>query len=186
MTELKYIRTDRNGTKYFEDWTCPRCGGAGASDNWWRTGRTCYACGGSGKRDKPTIHKEYTEAHAAKLESKRNAAAVKKLAEKMAANPPQPIPVAPVIEKPASEWLFEAGDKIEIEVTFKHAPSFVSRFGVAYIYTFEDPNGNQLVWKTSTYKPITDDAKLRIAGTVKEHNEYNGAKQTVLTRVKTL
>ena len=27
-----YIRTDKNGTKIYHDWTCPRCGGAGYAD----------------------------------------------------------------------------------------------------------------------------------------------------------
>ena len=71
MFELQYIRTDRNGTKIFHDWTCPRCGGAGRSDNWWQTGFTCYACGGTGKRNTPKEVKEYTPEYAAKLEARR-------------------------------------------------------------------------------------------------------------------
>lgn len=71
MNELQYIRTDRNGTKIFHDWTCPRCGGAGRSDNWWRTGFTCHACGGTGKRNTLKVVKEYTPEYAAKLEAKR-------------------------------------------------------------------------------------------------------------------
>lgn len=71
MNELQYIRTDRNGTKVFHDWTCPRCGGAGRSDNWWRTGYTCHACGGTGRRNTPKVVKEYTPEYAAKLEAKR-------------------------------------------------------------------------------------------------------------------
>ena len=73
MSELQYIRTDRNGTKIFHDWTCPRCGGAGRSDNWWRTGYTCHECGGSGKRNAPKEVKEYTPEYAAKLEARRAA-----------------------------------------------------------------------------------------------------------------
>lgn len=73
MSELQYIRTDKNGTKYFNDWNCPRCGGAGESDKWLFTGRTCYACGGTGKRAKPLVIKEYTEKYAAKLAAKRRA-----------------------------------------------------------------------------------------------------------------
>lgn len=69
--KLQYVRTDRNGTKYYRDWTCPRCGGAGQADKWAFTGLTCYACGGTGKRVKPLIVKEYTEEHAAKLEARR-------------------------------------------------------------------------------------------------------------------
>ena len=72
-----YIRTDKNGTKIFHDWTCPRCGGAGACDKWYYTGRICYECGGSGKRRSPLIVKEYTEEYSAKLEARRMAKAEK-------------------------------------------------------------------------------------------------------------
>lgn len=81
MTELQYVRTDRNGTKYFYDWTCPRCAGAGAADKWMFTGRICYACGGTGKRAKPLTVKEYTPEHEAKLEAKRMARQAKYEAE---------------------------------------------------------------------------------------------------------
>lgn len=73
MEELQYIRTDRNGTKYYYDWNCPRCGGTGESDNWAFTGRTCYACGGTGRRAKPLVVKEYTDEYAATLAAKRKA-----------------------------------------------------------------------------------------------------------------
>lgn len=78
---LQYVRTDRNGTKYFYDWTCPRCAGAGEADKWMMTGRTCFACGGTGKRARPLTVKEYTEEHAAKLEAKRIARQAKYEAE---------------------------------------------------------------------------------------------------------
>lgn len=67
---LEYIRTDRNGTEIYHDWNCPRCGGAGQSDNWWRTGKTCYECGGTGRRIKPAIVKKYTPEHEAVLAEK--------------------------------------------------------------------------------------------------------------------
>ena len=75
MGKYEYIRTDRNGTKIYHDWDCPRCGGAGRSDNWWRTGFTCHECGGTGKRAHPRIVKEYTEEYAAKLDARRAAKA---------------------------------------------------------------------------------------------------------------
>ena len=80
----EYIRTDKNGTKIYHDWTCTRCGGAGASDRWIFTGRTCYECGGSGRGHKPAIVKEYTPEYEAKLKARREARAAKRLAE----NPP--------------------------------------------------------------------------------------------------
>lgn len=73
MTELEFVRIDRNGTKIYHDWTCPRCGGAGQSDNWWRTGKICYECGGTGKRRQPKVVKEYTAEYKEKLEKRRAA-----------------------------------------------------------------------------------------------------------------
>lgn len=71
--ELQYYKTDRNGTKYYYDWTCQRCGGAGASDKWCFTGRICYECGGSGKAHKPQVVKVYTPEYEAKLAARRQA-----------------------------------------------------------------------------------------------------------------
>ena len=71
--KLQYFKTDRNGTKYYYDCTCSRCGGAGESDNWWRTGKLCYECGGTGKRRNPKIVKEYTPEYQAKLIERRKA-----------------------------------------------------------------------------------------------------------------
>jgi hypothetical protein len=81
---LEYIRTDKNGTKIFHDWTCQRCGGAGSSTKWAFTGCICYECGGSGRGLKPAIVKEYTPEYEAKLKARREARAAKRLAE----NPP--------------------------------------------------------------------------------------------------
>lgn len=78
--ELIYIRTDKNGTKYFHDWKCPRCGGAGFADKWIATGRVCYECGGTGKRATPKTVKEYTDEYAAKLDARRRAADEKRAA----------------------------------------------------------------------------------------------------------
>lgn len=74
---VKYIRTDKNGTKIFYDYTCPRCCGYGMLDKWINTGKVCYACGGSGVRPVAKVVKEYTEEYAAKLEARRNARAAK-------------------------------------------------------------------------------------------------------------
>lgn len=79
--ELVYIRTDKNGTKYFHDWMCPRCGGAGFSDKWIATGRVCFECGGSGKRRVAKIVKEYTPEYWEKLQAKRHAKAEKQAEE---------------------------------------------------------------------------------------------------------
>lgn len=68
-----YIRTDKNGTKIFYDFTCPRCAGAGFSDKWAETGRVCFACGGSGKRTRAKVVKEYTQEYFEKLQARQRA-----------------------------------------------------------------------------------------------------------------
>ena len=80
-TPMQFIKTDKNGTKIFHDWNCPRCGGAGRCDKWCFTGYECFQCGGTGKRTTPKIVKEYTAEYRAKLDA-RNA--------KRYPKPPQP------------------------------------------------------------------------------------------------
>lgn len=82
--DLVYIKTDKNGTKYYNDINCPRCSGYGELSKWEHTGRICYACGGDGKRPQPKIVKVYTPEYEAKLEARRAAKAIKKNAEKEA------------------------------------------------------------------------------------------------------
>lgn len=76
------FKTDRNGTKYFYDWTCTRCGGIGFADKWIATGKTCWGCGGTGKLPAPKIVKEYTPEYWAKLEAKRQDKAKKQAEER--------------------------------------------------------------------------------------------------------
>lgn len=78
MSKMVYIRTDKNGTKIYHDYTCPRCGGAGGADKWQYTGWKCYECSGTGERiNKPQVVKEYTPEYRAKLDAQ-----AKKRAEK--------------------------------------------------------------------------------------------------------
>lgn len=79
--EDKLIKVDKNGTKYYADYTCQRCDGAGASDRWLYTGRTCYDCGGSGKSATPHIYKVYTPEYQAKLDARRAKRNEKRIAE---------------------------------------------------------------------------------------------------------
>lgn len=85
MEKRIYIRTDRNGTKYYHDYTCPRCGGAGRCDKWALTGYTCYQCGGEGRLPVPQVIKVYTPEHEEKLHAKRVARLEQREAERKAA-----------------------------------------------------------------------------------------------------
>ena len=72
------IRIDKNGTKYWADDTCPRCGGAGERSEWYYTGLLCYECGGTG-RSRTRVQKEYTQEYWDKLQTQRLKREAKKL-----------------------------------------------------------------------------------------------------------
>lgn len=84
FAETKPFKVDKNGTQYFADWTCRRCGGQGGADQWAYTGYTCYECGGSGRARTPEIYKVYTPEYEAKLEERRAKRMAKKKAERAA------------------------------------------------------------------------------------------------------
>lgn len=95
------------------------------------------------------------------------------------------------------EYVGKAGEKIQIEVTLEKEARYETSYGMMSLYKFKDANGNILVWKTSTFlcrRKVVDGCEysvgieegetFTIKATIKEHSEYLGEKQTVLTRVK--
>lgn len=91
-------------------------------------------------------------------------------------------------EAQASNHVGSVGDRIQISVQFvKCLTSWENTFGyyptTTYLYKIVDQEGNVFTWKTSTF---LDEENLpqMITGTVKEHSEFRGVKQTALTRCK--
>lgn len=77
-----YIKTDKNGTKIYHDYTCQRCGGHKYIEHLKHVeGGICFACGGTGLRNKPLVIKHYTPEYQAKLDAKREAKLIKELTE---------------------------------------------------------------------------------------------------------
>lgn len=92
-------------------------------------------------------------------------------------------------EAQTSNHIGSVGDRIQIDVqSVKCLTSWENNFGyyptVTYLYKIVDQNGNVFTWKTSNVLN-EDEPPVTIKGTVKEHGEYRGVKQTVLTRCKT-
>lgn len=85
-------------------------------------------------------------------------------------------------------YIGEIGEKINVLTKFYNY-SYYDRLS-AYtgmlercnIYTFLDENGNRIVWKTTSREDFEVGDEVMIKGKVKSHSEYNGAKQTVITR----
>ena len=88
----------------------------------------------------------------------------------------------------SSEYQGDVGQRKDFTLTYSHHVSFMTNYGVQYIYIFVDDNGNVFIWKTAKWidDKYTEEnkEKIRLKGTIKEHKEYNGVKQTVITRCK--
>ena len=219
MTKL-LVKTDKNGTKYFqEDCKCWKCGGSGIYE--WgavinghcQYSGVCYSCGGSGVVTVKT--KEYTPEHEAKLqaqsekreakrEAERQQAEVARIAknaerEKAAAERQAQIDA----ENAKSNFVGSVGDKVDLVVTLAFETSFevpsFRGYGTAEmtVYGFKDEAGNIFVWKTGSVLSVEKQVKghiefdyahkgdkIHIKGSIKDHSDYKGTKQTVLTRTK--
>ena len=87
-----------------------------------------------------------------------------------------------------SAYVGAEGEKVELTLQLVKVGGYESSFGGRTVniavYTFEDEHHNKLVWKTQ--KGIEGEICdfFKVKGTVKEHSEYLGEKQTVLTRCK--
>lgn len=101
-----------------------------------------------------------------------------------------------------SKYIGEVGKRIKITATLVNDYSFTNTFGwteqTTTIYTFRDEDGNVYCWKTSGnlgmdkvndrddyYRDfVCRGDTFTCKATIKEHSEYKGTKQTVVTRVK--
>lgn len=75
------------------------------------------------------------------------------------------------------------GEKIQWTLQLVSNRSVDGRFGVKHLYTFADEEGNAIIWWTQALD-LTVGASYIVKGTIKKHGEYNGTKQTELTRCK--
>lgn len=90
--------------------------------------------------------------------------------------------------KTVSEYVGNIGDTITTTATLAGVHTYETHFTyygeTNYIYKFTDESGNTLVWKTAAWQDIEEGKTYSIKGKIKEHGEYMGDKQTVLTRCK--
>jgi len=90
------------------------------------------------------------------------------------------------------------GDKFEKELIFDKSFGYETDFGYNYIHIFHDSDNHVFKWSTGngTYKTFCKyngneghsefetGKKYLIKGSIKSHSEYNGTRQTVITRCK--
>lgn len=83
----------------------------------------------------------------------------------------------------ASQFVGNIGERITIKTeTAKLMTSWETQFGTTYLYRFTDELGNVYIWFASRTIDVQDNMILK--GTVKDHSERDGVKQTVITRCK--
>lgn len=93
----------------------------------------------------------------------------------------------------SSEYVGEIGKRMVVDVKdFKLVMSWETEWGCTYLYKFSDASGNVMVWYASRELGewvrvkggeewrVPEVKKLKV--TVKDHNEHDGVKQTVVTR----
>ena len=83
-----------------------------------------------------------------------------------------------------SQYVGEIKDKISVEAAdFTCVTTLYSQYGETYLYKWSDENGNIFIWYASN--PVQNpEIVIEVSGTIKDHSEYNGVKQTVMTRCK--
>lgn len=91
-------------------------------------------------------------------------------------------------DKAASQHLYAIGQRKEFELIFSHQAVMPGAYGNFYIQTFRTAEGAMVVYKGGTpiwgdRKPVSGDRFL-VKATVKAHSEYQGIKQTVISRAK--
>lgn len=82
-----------------------------------------------------------------------------------------------------SEFIGTPKERIEFFAKVNKIVKVNGSYGDSLMYLMEDPSGNSIVWVTSSVD-LTEGKEYYMRGTVKDHREYRGIKQTVMTRCK--
>lgn len=88
-------------------------------------------------------------------------------------------------EKSSGEYIGNVGDRIEVYLTVKRAVALDGYYGRSTMHVMEDVDGNTYVWTTAS-RSWEEGSEHMVRGTIKDHKEYKGICQNVLTRCKDL
>ena len=84
-----------------------------------------------------------------------------------------------------SSWMGEIGKRVSFEVAdYFIITSWETQWGYTTVYKFVSKDGLEATWKTSSWVEADKVVGKIITGTIKELKEWNGIKQTELTRCK--
>lgn len=74
----------------------------------------------------------------------------------------------------------------DFNLTLTKIFSGVSNYGPYEKFIFNDERGNIIIWFNSSQEELKIGARYKIRGTVKEHSEFRGEKQTIINRCEIL
>lgn len=83
-----------------------------------------------------------------------------------------------------SQFYGKVGDRLrKVDAIFKSARWISNDWGGSYLYVFEYQN-NIFIWfsQSESCALLEKDAPVTLSGTIKDHKDYNGVKQTYLSR----
>lgn len=84
-----------------------------------------------------------------------------------------------------SSYMGEVGERVSFECAdYYIISSWDTNWGTTAVYKLVSTEGLEATWKTNVWLVREDVVGKIVTGTVKEHKEYNGIKQTELTRCK--
>ena len=81
-----------------------------------------------------------------------------------------------------SEWVATKGERVILTLTVKNIYSYDTAYGTTTMFIFNDEQGNCIVWKATSNPSMEIGQTYSVKGTVKDHTDYKGTKQTLLTR----
>lgn len=74
-------------------------------------------------------------------------------------------------------------DRVELSLTVKRVTPTEGFYGTTYVHTFHDAEGRTVTWFGSKKLPVDTGETVSVKATIKGFGEYNGRKQTSVTRV---
>jgi hypothetical protein len=85
-------------------------------------------------------------------------------------------------KKPVSNHVGEVGKRFRnLRVTVNFHTSWDTAYGTQHLFKMVTAEGNIIVWKTNSFS-LTEGEQYDLTATVKEHGQYNGEKQTTVSR----
>lgn len=82
-----------------------------------------------------------------------------------------------------SHYFGVVGERIDLYVTVARVHTFDGQYGTTFVHKFVTREGNQATWFASNNPELMIGQEYFVTAGVKKHEEYQGIKQTILTRV---